>query len=102
MYQAKKTNVKAELIGGGSVVTLESCVIEKCVPVGSIVSFAPFFHSALILSSGGLKYPMRDVVLDRAHADLGVSNEATSENIAIEAQGEVLVFIRNYIRERRA
>ena len=45
---------------------------------------------------------MRDVVLDRAHADLGVSNEATSENIAIEAQGEVLVFIRNYIRERRA
>lgn len=101
LYQAKKAGVKAALIGDGNIVTLESGKIEKHVPIGSTVSFAPFFESAHILSSEGLKYPLHDITLDREHADLGVSNEATRENIAIVAEDEVLVFVRKYIRERR-
>lgn len=101
LYQAKKAGAKAALIGDGNIVTLECGKIEKHVPVGSTVSFAPFFEAAHILSSDGLKYPLYDITLDREHADLGVSNEATCENIAIVAESEVLVFVRKYIRERQ-
>ena len=94
LYQAKKSGVKASLVGNGNIVTLESGKIEKRVPIGSTVSIAPFFESAHILSSEGLKYPLRNITLDRAHADLGVSNVATDERISILAEGEVLVFIR--------
>ncbi len=94
LYQAKKAGVKAALVGSGNTVTLESGIIEKQVAVGSTVSFAPFFESAHILSSEGLKYPIRDITFSREHADYGVSNVATSERIAIVAEGEVLVFIR--------
>ena len=94
LYQAKKAGVKSELLGNGNIVTLESGEIERNVSMGAIISIVPFFNSAHILSSVGLKYMAKDIILNREHADFGVSNVAVDEHVRIEVDGDVLLFIQ--------
>lgn len=94
LYLAKCAGVVAKLIGAGYCVTLENGRIEKTVAKGAYVSLVPFFQSAHILSTKGLKYPMKNVTLDRLHI-LGISNEALSDSFTVETDGELLVFIEN-------
>ncbi len=91
---AKNLGVEASLIGEGFIVTLESGVIEKKVKIGATVSLVPFYRDAHIILTEGLKYPMREVTLNRQHI-LGISNEAQSDKIKVECKGELLVFIQN-------
>ncbi len=94
LYLAKQKGASARLVGSGFTVTLESGRIEKRAKTGVTVSIVPFLASAHILQTEGLKYPMRNVTLDRMHI-LGISNVATAETITLTADGEVLVFIQN-------
>lgn len=94
LYQAKSRGAAAQLIGEGFTVTLESGSIVKSVAPGATVSLVPFLESAHILSTEGLKYPMKNVTLGRLHI-LGISNTAEKPVIKVEAEGELLVFIEN-------
>lgn len=93
LYQLKRNGGYGRLIGGGYTVTLESGAFSAEVKPGACVSLVPFFESAHILSTKGLKYPLSDAVLDRMHI-LGVSNVATESRVAAETEGELLVFIQ--------
>lgn len=99
LYQAKRRGAVAMLIGEGFTVTLESGKIVKSVVPGATVSLVPFLESAHILSTEGLKYPMKNVTLGRLHI-LGISNTAEMPVIKVEAEGELLVFIENVKEEK--
>ena len=90
---AKNLGTKASLIGEGFTVTLEEGLIEKSVKIGATVSLVPFNCDAHIIFTEGLKYPMREVTLNREHI-LGISNEAQNDKIKVECKGELLVFIQ--------
>lgn len=93
LYQAKQSGAAATLYGNKYAVRLESGKITHDVNIGATVSLVPFFDKAHIITTKGLKYPMRDVMLDRLHI-LGISNEATADEFEVETQDELLVFIQ--------
>lgn len=95
LYQAKKAGAKAEMRGGGFTVTLENGAFEKRVKKGACVSMAPFFEGAHIISTKGLKYPMKNVTLNRLHVSLSISNVAMADSFFVEAEGELLLFTEN-------
>ena len=98
LYQAKTGGAKAEIRGGGYTVTLENGAFEKSVNKGACVSMAPFFEGAHIISTKGLKYPMKNVTLNRLHISLSVSNVALADSFAVESEGELLLFTENIQR----
>lgn len=56
---------------------------------------APFFEVAHIISTKGLKYPMKNVTLNRLHVSLSISNVAMADSFFVEAEGELLLFTEN-------
>lgn len=92
LYQSKQAGAVAVLYDENWRVYLFDGAVKLSASVNKYVSIVPFFESAHIISTKGLKYPMQNVTLNRQHI-LGISNEATESEIEFFANGEVLVFV---------
>ncbi len=92
LYQAKKAGVVAVIRDENWQVYLCEGKVKLQANAKKYVSIVPFFESAHIISTKGLKYPMQNVTLNRQHI-LGISNEATENEVEFCSKGEVLVFI---------
>lgn len=94
LYFTLKNGAKATMISDEWIVTIEDGTFDKTVKKGATVSLVPFLATSHILLTEGLKYPMREVTLDRLHI-LGISNVALESKIKVSCRGELLVFIQN-------
>ena len=92
LYQSKQAGAVAVLYDENWRVYLLDGAVKLSASANKYVSIVPFFESAHIISTKGLKYPMQNVTLNRQHI-LGISNEATESEIEFFANGEVLVFV---------
>lgn len=92
LYLAKKRGAFARLLTQEWEVTLRNGAFALEAKKGGYVSLAPFFERTHILSTKGLKYSAADVVLSREQS-LGLSNEATSDEVEVATEGETLVFV---------
>lgn len=100
LYLAKTLGVTAEILDENTQILLINGTVKKSVKLNSTVSLVPFFDEAHILKAKGLKYLANGIKLTRLRSDYGVSNEAIEEEIEIETEGEVLLFITQSGGER--
>lgn len=92
LYQAKSGGALAELKDENQSVRLLDGNITLDGIRGKTVSIEPFFVSAHIIQTKGLKYNLKNKTLDRLHI-LGISNIAVEDAVEIESEGELLVFV---------
>lgn len=74
---------------------LVSSIFKAELPVGSIVSLFPLSGKVTGITTKGLKYPLKDEVLENGERD-GTSNENTEREFSIEIEsGDLVVFLEN-------
>ncbi len=92
LYQAEKSGVECVLCDQKQLVYLKKGKFTIQTEKNKTVSIEPFFESAHIIKTEGLKWQMEGVTLNREHI-LGISNVATGDEVFVETSDEVLVTV---------
>ncbi len=92
LYQAKKRGVECSLCDEKQSVFLKDGKFTIKTEKNKTISIEPFFKTAHIIKTEGLKWQMEGVTLNREHI-LGISNVATSDEVIVETSDEVLVTV---------
>lgn len=92
LYQAKLRGISAVIVNSSERIEIKDGKFSYNNVKGKTISLVPFLSTSHIIITKGLKYEMKDKVLDRRHI-LGISNIAIDDVVEVESVGEVLVFL---------
>jgi len=92
MYRALLQDVSSIFYTNYCTIYLCKNKFEKALPVNSVISLAPFFESAHIMYTKGLKYQIKDKTI-YCKDSLTVSNVVASKNVEMVFDGLVLVYV---------